>query len=494
MAENSDYINKLTEVLAARARWLEKSEMVKLKEEFRTFHSAFVALYKLCLKKGLLSEDPYKNEVKIGELQVPETGPFTETDYQTQFSLRLSNYDSQLDFLVNFYQFSLEALGRADSIKRILGLVKFIDWTRLANNSDAPNSKAMNEIVIQARIGADPLSVSIINESLSKLNKTTGSILSGLKLVSDYNREAYKLDLRISVFSGLSGGESSAAPAIRKNFALNMKGRPFYPDLVDEVIREDSPNGKQLRENVLKQMAIPDNKPKTVAPQVIFKNILIDGLNSIGSAHTTITEIAAKLDENVALLENRKIGFWEKVRRVLRQMMNKEPEPVVFVVEYMDPLKGVAVKEKVDFALFRGEMERKNRTLTALASRSGPAYNKMQSMTEEQLLGMLERNIRDVQNMHKILGALDDFFKLEADKEDRDKVKGVKPELGVLKNAIVRANQRRHEFSAQKEEEEQMKKLGIGVEAAEAAGTVGAAGPVETAGTSDSVGTTGSGA
>ena len=73
--------------------------------------------------------------------------------------------------------------------------------------------------------------------------------------------------------------------------------------------------------------------------------------------------------------------------------------------------------------------------------------------------------------MHKILGALDDFFKLETDKEDRDKVKGIKPELAAMKNAIVRANQRRHEFSAQKEEEEQMRKLGIGVEAAETAGT-----------------------
>ncbi|MDR0598236.1 MAG: hypothetical protein LBG14_06995 [Treponema sp.] len=469
MADNNDYINKLTEVLTARARWLEKSEMVKLKDEFRTFHTAFVALYKLCLKKGLINEDPYKNEVKMGELQVPETGPFTEADYRDQFSLRLSNYDSQLDFLVNFYQFSLEALA-TDSIKRILGLVKFIDWTRLTNNSDVPNNKAMNEIVIQAKAGADPLSVSIINESLSKLSKTTGSILSYLKLVSDYNREAYKLDLRVNVFSGLSAEEASAVPAIRKNFAINMKGLPFYPDLVEEVIREDSGAGGPLRENVLKKMAPPDTKPKTVAPQVEFKHILIDGLNAIGSAHTTITEIGAKLDENAALLENRKISFWEKVRRVFRQMLNKEPEPAVFNVEYLDPVKGVPVKEKVDFVLFRGEMDRKNRTLAALASRNGPAFNKMQSMSEDQLLGMLEKNIRDAQTMHKILGALDDFFKLETDKEDRDKVKGIKPELATMKNAIVRANQRRHEFSAQKEEEEQMKKLGIGVEAAETAG------------------------
>jgi hypothetical protein len=282
--------------------------MVKLKEEFRVFHTAFVALYQLCLKKGLINEDPYKNEVKIGELQVPETGPFTEADYRDQFSLRLSNYDSQLDFLVNFYQFSLEALTM-DSIKRILGLVKFIDWTRLTNNSDVPNNKAMNEVVTQAKAGADPLSASIINESLSKLSKTTGSILSYLKLVSDYNREAYKLDLRISVLSGLSGGDASVIPAIRKSFAINMKGRPFYPDLVEEVIREDSDASKTLRENLLKQLATPDSKPKTVAPQVVFKHILIDGLNALGTINATVTEIGVKLDENAALLETGKPAF-----------------------------------------------------------------------------------------------------------------------------------------------------------------------------------------
>jgi hypothetical protein len=469
MAENSEYVTKLTEVLNVRARWLEKSELVKLKDEFRIFHTAFVALYQLCLKKGLVNEDPYKNEVKIGELQTPETGPFTEGDYKDQFSLRLSNYDSQLDFLVNFYQFSLESL-RVDSIKRILGLVKFIDWTRLGNNSDVPNNRAMNEILTQAKTGADPLSMSLINESLSKLNKTTGSILSCLKMVSEYNRESYKLDLRLNVFNSLSEGEAPLVPAIRKNFAMNMKGRPFYPDLVDEVIREDSAAGKPLRENVLKQMAVPDTKPKIAAPELAFKHILIDGLNAVGSAHATIAEIGAKLDENAALLESRKTGFWEKFRRIIRQMLNREPEPTIFNVEYLDPVKGVPVREKVDFARFRGEMDRKNRTLLALASRSGPAFNKMQSMTEDQLLGMLERNIRDAQTMHKILGALDDFFKLETDRENRDRVKGIKPELATMKNAIVRANQRRHEFSAQKEEEEQMKKLGIGAEVADPAG------------------------
>ena len=82
-------------------------------------------------------------------------------------------------------------------------------------------------------------------------------------------------------------------------------------------------------------------------------------------------------------------------------------------------------------------------------------------MTEEQIISYLEKNIRDVQFLHRTLGALDDFFKSNATADDRAKIKGIKPELGAIKNSIVKANQLRYEFSAQKEEEDQMKRLGI---------------------------------
>jgi hypothetical protein len=59
------------------------------------------------------------------------------------------------------------------------------------------------------------------------------------------------------------------------------------------------------------------------------------------------------------------------------------------------------------------------------------------------------------------LDSLDNFFKVNTVKEDRDKIKGIKPELSALKNTFVKANQFLYEYSAQKEEEEQMKRLGL---------------------------------
>jgi hypothetical protein len=240
-----------------------------------------------------------------------------------------------------------------------------------------------------------------------------------------------------------------------------MPGKPFYPDLVEEILKEDySKAGPGLQQNILKQLAIPENKPVIAKPAVSFKAILIEGLNAIGSTGAALVEIEPKLEENKILLESQKNGFWDKLRQLMQQIIKKEPEPVIYEVEYLDPVKGIPVKEQVNFNNFHSDMVHKARILMTLGSR-GAAAARLEAMDEKQLLGLLERNIREVQTLHKILSALDEFFKAQAGREDRDKVKGIKPELATIKNAIVKANQRRHEFSAQKEEEEQLKRLGI---------------------------------
>jgi hypothetical protein len=317
----------------------------------------------------------------------------------------------------------------------------------------------MVDLVTQTKLSADQLSISIISESVSNLQKATTTILPLLKEVSDFNRESYKQEIRTRITQGLSAAEATL-PQIKKKFTAAMPGKPFYPDLAEEVIKEDfSKEGPALREKVLKQLEVPDDKPKIVKVPVSFKTALIEGLQAIGSTGATLNEIAVKIDENEILLESRETGFWDKVRRIVQQMMNKEPEPVIYELEYMDPAKGVLVKEKINFQNFRTDMDRKTRTLMGIGSRA--ALVKFNSMEEPQLMGHLERCIRDVQSVHKTLSALDDFFKTEVNKEDREKVKGIKPELATMKNAIIRANQKRHEYSAQKEEAEQLKRLGV---------------------------------
>ena len=463
MAVNNDYQKALTEALKARGDWLDRTELPKLKDELRIYHTGFASLYNIYLKKGLINVDPYKQEAKIAELEIPDTSHFADMDKLDQLTRRLANYDNQLDFLVNFYQFGAEFLTM-DRIKRILGLVKYVDWVRLTPDSQNPVTKAVAEMTNQIKQGTDSMTMSVISESLANLNRSFNPIMGYLKLLTDYQKEAYKLDLR-DITGEMSEAEAANLPQVKRKFNQAKPGRPFYAELAEEIVKEDySKDGPALREAVLKKLQIKENAPKQVKVQISFKSILIDGIQGLGGTAVTLTEIAAKMDENQTILANRKQSFFEKLKKLMQQAFNKESDPIVYDIEYMDPNKGVPVRERVNYVSFRSDMDRKIRTLTPLASR-GATATKLESMQEEQLIGFLERNIRELQALHKTLTALDEFFKTAVDRATRERIKGIKPELGAIKNAILRANSKRHEYSAQKEEDEQLRRLGVNPQA-----------------------------
>jgi hypothetical protein len=236
---------------------------------------------------------------------------------------------------------------------------------------------------------------------------------------------------------------------------------PFYQEFVEELLKEDySKDGPAMKEAVLKSLQVAEEKPKAAKQKIDYKNILISGLQSIGSCSTVMSDVLVKIDENQVTLENQRKGFLEKLRQLLRAMTNADPEAVVYELQFIDPKTGSEVWEHLNFNQFRLDLEKKTKIYGRMTGQ-GPAMAKLKSMTEEQLLGYLERSIKDLQSIHRILTSLDEYFKSSVPREDRDKIKGIKPELATVKNSYVKANQIRHDYSAQKEEEEQMKKLGI---------------------------------
>jgi hypothetical protein len=86
---------------------------------------------------------------------------------------------------------------------------------------------------------------------------------------------------------------------------------------------------------------------------------------------------------------------------------------------------------------------------------------RMENAAEDQLFAYLDKNIDELQAIHKKLLALDAYFKNAVTAEDRGRLHGIKLELEGIKNTIIRTNQKKHEYVSQKEEIEQMKKLGI---------------------------------
>ena len=255
------YIDALSQTLVERKDWLEKSELAKLKEALRSYQSSYATLYNIYLKKKLINEDPYKQETKISELEVPETGPFPEAKRTEELSLRLSNFDSQLDFLVNFYQLGVDFLN-LERIKRIVGLVRFIDWISFSPDSQSINTRSVAEMTALSKAGVDSITLSIIGECLTLLSKSTIAVMTVLKDLNSYYREAYKLNVRQNITQNMSANDANAAN-IRKKLPGAIPGVPFYQELIDEIIKEDySKDGPGLREAVLKSLKVADTKPK----------------------------------------------------------------------------------------------------------------------------------------------------------------------------------------------------------------------------------------
>jgi len=453
-----NYIDMLSQALTARKDWLENTELAKLKEELRIFQISYSVLYNMFLKKKLINEDPYKQESKISDLEIPDTGPFNEAKKREQISLRLASYDSQMDFLVNFYQFGVDFLN-VERIRRIVGLVRYIDWMNLTPDSQSNNTKVVAEIVNNAKSGGDALTLSIIGESLTKLPKCTTTIMGILRDLSIYHKETYKLNVRKAI-PGMQVQEANAAN-IKKKMNSVMPGSVFYQEYVDELIKEDfSKDGPAMREAVLKSLMLTEEKPKAAKPKIDYKSILLSGITAIGNAATVMNEILQKIDENEEVLADQKKGFWEKLRQLIRAMMHAEPEEVFYDLLFVDQSTGVQKKETTNLHQFRGDLERKTRILAGMNAQ-GSVMAKLKTMNEEQCTAYLERTIRDIQNYHRILTSLDDYFKTNVNQNERSRIKGIKPELASVKNCIVKANQLRAEYTAAKEEEEQMKRLGI---------------------------------
>ncbi|MDR2398295.1 MAG: hypothetical protein LBD74_05990 [Spirochaetaceae bacterium] len=454
---DKEYQTTLSEAIALKREHIEKSILSTLKEDLRAFYTAYQALYGMLLTKGMVKEDPYRQDVQIAEIQIPETGAIPENEKNKQLTIRLASYDAQLDVLVNFYQFNTTYFT-LDRIKRVLGLIKYIDWINLTPDSSSPITQAVAEITNQLRQGADALGLGGIVGLIQRLSRLSRSILASLKVLFDFNREVYKLDVRTAVSGKIHEGKKLSLGELKKLMAANMPGKPVYSELLEEVIKEDySASGTELRERVLKSLKVEEKKQKAAPQEVPYKQYLVEGVQIISSLAPTLAEIEAKLQVNEGVLANRKLSFWAKVKRFLVRMSGREPDPVMYELVY-EHSGASPVRETINLNELRNKITKKAKQF-ASAQAMTPA--RVNSLKEEQLTSFLEHGIKDVQSLYKILNALDAYFKQKVDTEDRSQIKGIKPELSTLKNTYLKANQRRSDYTLFKEEAEQLKKLNL---------------------------------
>ncbi len=468
MEEPTTLVTRIREALEAKRRDLDLRELPALKEQFRLLQSAFQGIYTILIKKGALHEDPYKYDSKISEVSNPSESSFAESEKQDQMSIRLSAYDSQLDFLNNFYQFSVEFLDMS-RVKRLFSFVKYIQWGQVSVSSSHIITRALAELISQVKNPADTLATGIMNDALLHLEQASKAIQAILKSLANYHRESAKLAMRETVFAGQSferdyvvTHKEEVIKSLKRRFAMEHGEKPFYADLAEEILDEDyAQDAEARRDKLFASLAVQKKEEKQESAGANYKTMLLDAIKVIASVHFQITDALAKLLENQAVLENEDSGFFSKVARIVRRIFGSSGKEVVHELEFQDPVTGLGKNEKLNFTRFIEDLEKRAKLYAGITNKTGPLSSRLAGSSEDNLYSFSSKQIEELQATLRNLEALDTFYKTEVSREDREKLRGIKVEISTIKNTIIKANQKRHEYISKKEEIEQLKRLGI---------------------------------
>ena len=463
-----NFSEQLIAAIDKKTDWFNSRELQNVLEQYRLMHTCEKTLYEFLLKKSLITPDPYKNDKKISDIVPPENSPFTDNERSMIIGMRLSDYDSTLDFLCNYYKFSVSNL-QISNIKKLIDLNNAIQWNSFSVNSTNINTRTIATLLFNAKQGADALTVNMINDSVSKAGKAVLAINKSLKALTEFQREVYKGNIRKNVMSHPSFSAEKAASSpddekvqIKKLFQATMGKTPYYNELIDEIIDEDhSPDKANLQKALLKKLEVENSSAQNSEEKIDTKSILLVALRVFGAMPGQISQAKEKIIENHEVLESEHNTFFEKLKKALRKAFNIEEKPVFYQIPITDQATDTVRHENIDYQQFVRDLELRSRRYASAGIRKAPLYEKISQQSDEKILEHVNQQILACNKMLKILNGLDEFFKSAPLPQNRSKKKGLKMEITALKNSIVKANQRRSEYTAYIEEEAQLRKLGI---------------------------------
>ncbi len=469
METATDFNTQLEEILKKYREYLEGKVVPKLREDFRIMQSVFENIYNLLLRKALIKEDPYKYEQKFTEVTIPPSGPLTESEKQNEMSHRLANYHLQLDFINTYYQLSLDFLN-INRIKKLVNLIKYIDWPNLAQNATNATTATLCEYLERIKKGSDKLATGIVSDAEKQLAKLSIEILKALKALTNYHRENYKFEIRSTVLPKINFKEKQVDPLgeeaiklVKRTFAQELAGKPFYPELIKEILAEEySEKREELQKKLIERLKIPETKKiskKKKEPPL--KETLLEGLYILSGSRGDLEAALKKLKENSDIIEHRKLSLGEKFKRWIMKTVYRKDDSLIYEVEIPNVETGTTRKERINFTSFTNQVNKKIQLLSKLSLRSGVLYHKLREASEEQIFDFLTRQIQELEKIHKKMEALNIFFMSETPREERDKLRGIKIELSSIKNHIIKSNKKKYDYISIKEEREQLKKLGV---------------------------------
>lgn len=470
MDDRNEYYDKLITALENKAADLDRTTIPKLREHIHGFEASVSAIYRFLIDKSLLHNDPYKGERSVTEIQVPPTEPISDADITSEVSQRLSRYVSQWEFLVNLFHVSLDNLS-LKTVKLLIDLLDYIRWTEFSVNSISQLTGALSRIVERVSWMNDPMAGKIMSSSATHLRELTNSIKFDLKIITVFLKEQYKLQVRQKITGTMNidtekyrRNPTLVMDNVKFEFSHKMKGSGLYKELIYELLEEDYGTAAvKLREAALDRLKVTKaaaKKKKKTGPD--NKAALMGILEKMARAGDPIQSSLVKMIENSRGIQERKKGLGERLSEIFLSLFGKSDNTVEYDIKIKDMVTGSVRLEVLDFSRFSGITMKRARALRELQDHNSPTYNNARSASPEQLQDYIEKNLNELKKIHRKLSGLDDYFQSKAVPEElRENMKGSSLNLQSLKLVIAETMKALAEFRTRKEEEEQLRKLGI---------------------------------
>ncbi len=468
MSVETNFENELFSAAEKNIVWLNATELPKMLENYRAFHSAVKNIIEMLEKKKLVVADPYKRDKRVVDIMLPDTSDFPDNEGPTVLGVRLSDYETSLDFLCHYMQFSVDALT-PEKIKKILAFNGFLNWEALSNSNAQGNMRFFSNIIMTIKNGTDSLSIGLLNNMLGLAAKKIGEINTSLKSLVNTQRELYKIEVRKELLHAPNFASTyekldvnNAFNEIKKAFPSYMDKKRFFPDLVEEIVQENYGSSKDALQKAVLAKFITNSSEKTEKTKAIdTKNMIFEVVKILPSFSPTLDVIQQKIQENHALLQSEKKSAFKKFVETIRSAFGIGNQTIEYKIRTRDMASQIEKIETIDYNKFVDGLVQRSRIFASLGSKNSSVYAKLDTESEESVLEFVQKKISDCQSLFGVLSGFDDFFKAEVQPSNRTKVKGIKIDLDVMKNTILKANKYKAEYVSAVTTEQQMKKLGI---------------------------------
>jgi hypothetical protein len=332
------------------------------------------------------------------------------------------------------------------------------------------------QFVNSIRMGTDRVTAVVVKDAVNQLAHSQRELAVLVSEFAGYQRERWKADLRGKALSKVplerskpEAKREETLRALRRAVAEGMPGSPFYPELAGEILDEElAPQAEELRARLLESLArteeaVPAAAPMRAPPQP-DRGALLDSVRLLARCEAEMQSALATLTVNAQRLEGPTHGLSGFFHRLLAALAGHLEKERTVEVEYVE--QDGTRHETVALAPFIESVKRKVQLMGSLGDETSQAFSRLAAAPDEQLLEFVERQLADLMLMHRRMGGVN--ARLQAaipagrSADRRGEARGIRLELAAVKNFLVKANLRLHEYTTCLEELQQYQRFGAG--------------------------------